>query len=155
MVKEEMAELKIKVPTRWLNFINEYYEVTGRKSDEDLKMMVGAQIEMLMLEDDLLPLKERVRLHDKYHLSDISEIPQWVRDDAAGIPCPVEPRDPWESTVEKIMDNPKFKEIYLRHMKRAPVEAFVKAMEALSLEEVEEVKAALATAPVSKEVAHV
>ena len=142
-----MAELKIKIPERWSNFIHEYYEVTGRKPDEDLEMMMRAQIEMLMLEDDLLPLKERVRLHDKYHLSDISEIPQGVSDEAAGIPRPPHPHDPWKTAIDKIWDNPKFKETCVESMKHAPARAFCEAFEVLSTEEQAEVRAAAAAAP--------
>lgn len=53
--------------------------------------MVKAEIEMPMLEDDWLSIKERVRLHDKYQLSDISKLLQWVRDETAGIPHAVKP----------------------------------------------------------------
>jgi len=74
-----------------LNFIDEYCQVTGRDRNVELVTMVKAEIEMPMLEDDWLSIKERVRLHDKYQLSDISKLLQWVRDETAGIPHAVKP----------------------------------------------------------------
>ena len=57
MVKEKMAELKIKVPECWLNFIDEYCQVTGRDRDEELWGMVRGTIECAMIEDAAPPKK--------------------------------------------------------------------------------------------------
>ena len=83
MSKEKKAELKIKVPERWLNFIEEYYSLVDRDRDEDLQSNMEATLEMF-IED--LDAKDRIRLVQKYQLSDIYKISQWIRDEAAGIP---------------------------------------------------------------------
>lgn len=148
MSKEKMTELKIKIPVRWLNFINEYYEVVGRDRDEDLVEMVKAQIEMPMLEDECLPTKERVRLYDKYQLTDIGDMPWWIRDKAAGIPHRVQPvnEDPMEKVVDLLMDNPKFMEEYTRCQKAANKESMIKALRVLPPEDRAAIRAAMPAA---------
>lgn len=142
MVTEKMTELKIVIPERWLNFINDYYQVCGRDRDEDLVMMIKAQIEMPMLEDELLPVKDRVRLHDKYLLSDICEISPRTRDEAAGISRPGKPEKTpddlrFERAVHCVVNKPEWKGIYTQHLK----DAFLRGMELLSPEEINELQA--------------
>lgn len=80
-----MAELKIKIPERWMNFIDECYEVTGRNRDKMLRGWMRAAIEAEIEDRTQLSLKERIRLVDKHKLTDIHQIVQWERDEAAGI----------------------------------------------------------------------
>ena len=103
MSKEKMVELKIKIPERWMNFIDEYYLVTGRDRNEDLTKMVKSQIEMPMIEDDLLSINERLQLVEKYQLADIYKIPQWARDKAAGIPRKPEPAPQKTTALDPIV----------------------------------------------------
>jgi hypothetical protein len=85
MVKEKMAELKIKIPVRWLNFIDDYYQVTGVNREKDMMSTMESIIEGFMIENrDCLSLKDRVRLVEKHKLTDIHTIRQWERDGAAG-----------------------------------------------------------------------
>jgi hypothetical protein len=141
MVKEKMVDLKIKVPARWSNFIDEYCQVTGRDRDEELMIMLRTQIEMPMLEDDRLSRVDRVRLHDKYQLSDISKLPQWLRDEIAGIPRDVlaNPKDAFVIKLTSLlMKNPTFKEAQDRHFK----EAVMEGIDALTPDERVELQAA-------------
>jgi len=142
MVTEKMTELKIEIPERWLNFINDYYQASGRNRDEDLVMMIKAQIEMPMLEDKLLPAIKRVRLHDKYSLSDICEIAPGVRDEASGISRPGKSEKTlddlsFERIVHCVVNKPEWKDIYVQHLK----DAFFRGMELLSPEEIHELQA--------------
>jgi hypothetical protein len=88
MTTEKMAKLVLEVPERWANFIDEYFQVTGYNRVEDLTSNVE-RIMGLYLAD--LPPKEQVSLAEKYRLSDIYDIPQRVRDAAAGIKCADKP----------------------------------------------------------------
>jgi len=144
MPKEKMAELKIKIPTRWLKFISEYYEITGINHDEDQRSNVMSII-YTFIED--LDAKDRIRLVEKYHLSDIYEIPPGVWKEAAGIPRTVKPvPDPWENIAclvsHLLVNNPKFKESYSRYRE----EAIIKTLEELTPEEKTEIKAAILSA---------
>jgi hypothetical protein len=145
MSKEKMAELKIKIPARWLDFIEENYQVTGEDRDKDLLSHVKCLIEMLM---DELDDKDLMRLVDKYQLTDIREIPQWIRDEAAGIPRKVEPEtdDPMREVARVILKNPKFKEAFNQYQKSAETESFIKALGVLSPEERAELRAVEARA---------
>ncbi|MGB8219236.1 MAG: hypothetical protein WCE46_02500 [Methanoregula sp.] len=78
-----MAELKIKVPERWTNFIDEYYEVTGINREMDMMSSMESIITGLMIEGGQISLNDRVRLVDKYKLADIYKIDPWVRDTVA------------------------------------------------------------------------
>jgi hypothetical protein len=82
MSKEKMAELKIKIPARWLNFINEYHEVAGLDFDENMQDTIKAAIEGWMIPE--LSAKDTIRLVEKYRLTDLYEISQRDRDEAAG-----------------------------------------------------------------------
>lgn len=79
-----MTELKIKIPERWLNFINDYYEVTGKNRDKDMCGTIKAAIEGVMIPD--LDVKQMIALVEKHQITDIREIAQWERDEAAGFP---------------------------------------------------------------------
>jgi hypothetical protein len=146
MSKEKMVKMEVEIPERWMNFIDEYCQVTGRDRNQELIKTIKAEIEIPFLEDECLSKKDRVRLYDKYQLSDISKLPQWVRDEAAGIPWKPEPRSPWAAAVDKIMGNQKFKEAYAECMKHARTEAFLKAVKSMSPEEKAEVWAATPSA---------
>jgi DNA-binding Lrp family transcriptional regulator len=145
MSKEKIAELKIKIPARWLDFIEECYEVTGMDRDEDLLSWTKCRIEMFM---DKLDAKDLVRLTEKYQLTDIREIPQCVRDEAAGIPHKVEPEtdDPMREVARVILKNPKFKEAFNQYQKSAETDSFIKALDVLSPEERAELRAVEAKA---------
>jgi predicted secreted Zn-dependent protease len=79
MSKEKMVELKIKIPERWANFIDEYYKVTGVNREKDMMSSIESIITGLMIEGGRISLKDRVRLVDKYKLADIYKIDPWVR----------------------------------------------------------------------------
>jgi hypothetical protein len=121
MSKEEMVELKIKVPARWVNFIEDYYQVTGRNRDEDLRSSVFASIEGFMLPE--LNAKDKIRLIEKHQLQDICKIRPVDRDEAAGITIPAKHVDPNEAIAERaasiLAKKPKFNEAYDRHIKAA------------------------------------
>lgn len=102
--KDEIVELKIRIPKRWADFIDEYCQVTGRDRDQELVTMIKVEIEMPMIEDERLSKKDRVRLVEKYQLSDIYKIPQWVRDDAAGIPREVKPKPEPKTRVKTLIE---------------------------------------------------
>ncbi|AGB03027.1 hypothetical protein [Methanoregula formicica] len=82
MAREKMAELNVKLPARWVNFLDEFYSVSGMNRDKNLRewmmAVIGANVEEL-------DAKDRILLIEKYQLTDICEIPQWIRDEAAGI----------------------------------------------------------------------
>jgi hypothetical protein len=143
MTKEKMAELKIKVPARWVNFIEECYHVNGLDRNVDLRDNVRALVEMLT---DELDTKDLVRLHDKYQLSDIRKISQRTRDEAAGIPRKVEPLDLQTGIVDKIVtilsNKPEFEEARSRHFKLAIKESIA----ALTPGEIAEIQAAASSA---------
>jgi len=131
-----MVELKIKIPARWLNFINEYHEVAGRDLDENMQDTIKTAIEGFMISE--LSAKDKVQLVEKYQLADIYEIEQWERDEANGIPREVAPttNTPKRETVRLLMDNPKFmeafKESYKKHLHDAEVDSFITALDMLS-----------------------
>lgn len=139
MESEKMAELKIKIPERWMNFIDDYFEVTGRDSDEEFKDCIRATIEMFIGD---LDNKETVRLVEKHHLEDIYKISQRLRDEVAGIPHPAEPAHPWKGVVDLLVANPKFKESFYKHQESAIKKAFIEAFKELSSEEAAEIRAA-------------
>lgn len=143
-----MAELKIEIPERWLNFIEEYYQVTGRDRAEDLIETVKTMIEMSMLDDDLLSAKEEVRLHEKYQLSDIKEISPLVRDEAAGIPRKVKPTtdDPMRKVAHLLANNQKFKRSFYQYLHSAETDSFIRALDELSPEERTVIQAAMSSA---------
>ena len=145
MAKEKMAELKIKIPARWLNFINEYHEVAGRDLDENMRDTIKAAIESWMIPE--LSAKDTIRLVEKHNLSDIYEIPQWDRDEAAGIPRKVPTANNTKrEAVHQLMNNPKFKESFKKHLDDAEVDSFIAAMDVLSPEEMATVKAGILSA---------
>lgn len=80
MAREKMAELKIKVPAHWLNFINELYEIADMDRDGELAGWIKSGLEC---DIEGLSAEDRVRLVEKHKVDDIYEIPQWVRDRAA------------------------------------------------------------------------
>ncbi len=66
--------LKIQVPQNWLDFIDEYYRITGKKRDTDLMSNIWANIEGLMLDEmGGLSGAARDRLVKKYDLRDPSK----------------------------------------------------------------------------------
>jgi hypothetical protein len=86
MAKDKMAE--IKVPARWIAAFNEIYQTLGWDFDEEVQGWLKAGLQADICE---IPGKERIRMVEKYNLSDVYEIPQWVRDEAAGIKRKPEP----------------------------------------------------------------
>jgi len=137
---KKLAELKIKVPARWFNFINEYYEITGINPDRDQRGNVKSVI-CMFIED--LDAKDRIRLVEKYHLSDIYKIPPGIYDEASGIPRTVKPVSERENIAclvsNLLVNNPKFKESYNRYQK----DAIVKALEELTPKAKAEIRAAI------------
>jgi hypothetical protein len=99
MPKEKMVELKIKLPARWVAFMEDFYQVTGMERDRDLRSTIKASIEGFMLPE--LNAADTVRLVEKHQLADIYEIPQWLRDEAAGIPRKVKTKNPNEALAER------------------------------------------------------
>jgi hypothetical protein len=91
MPKEKMAELIIKLPARWVNFIEDYYKVTGVNREKDMKGTIASNIQGFMIEDDRLSLKDRIRLVEKHKLTDIYEIPGWAREEVSNIKPEPEP----------------------------------------------------------------
>ena len=124
-----------------MKFIEEYYQVTGRDRDEDIAGWMKA-----MIESDISDLnaKDRIWLVEKCQISDIYEIPQWVRDEAAGIKREVEPANPLQKVSHMLTNNQNFKESFYRYLKSAEEDAFIKALEELPPEEMAEVRAAAA-----------
>ena len=89
MSKEKMAELKITIPARWLNFMRETYNVLGLDFDKEMRSMVKGSIEVGI---DLLAPEDTIRLVEKHKIEDVYKISQWERDKAAGIQRNVEPK---------------------------------------------------------------
>lgn len=71
MAKEKMATLKIRVPARWADFIEEYYRITGLNRDDDMRSDIASCMEGFMLESGNLSIPERIRLFEKYQLQDV------------------------------------------------------------------------------------
>ncbi|AGB02405.1 hypothetical protein [Methanoregula formicica] len=71
MVKEKMATLKIRVPARWAEFIEEYYRITGLNRDDEMRGNIASSMEGFMLESGEISMLERSRLIEKYHLLDV------------------------------------------------------------------------------------
>ena len=75
-MSEKMAKLKIKIPGRYLNFIAEYCEITSQDRKSTMLDMVTASM-VMFIED--LDVHDRVRLVDKYQLTDVYTIPDWIQ----------------------------------------------------------------------------
>jgi len=86
MAKDKMAE--IKVPARWVAAFNEICQTLGWDFDEEIQGWLKAGLQADICE---IHGKDRIRIVEKYNLSDVYEIPQWVRDEAAGIKRKPEP----------------------------------------------------------------
>jgi hypothetical protein len=75
-MSEKMGKLKIKIPGRYLNFIDDYCEITGQDRKSAMLDMVTASM-VMFIED--LDQEDRVRLIGKYQLTDIYKIPDWMQ----------------------------------------------------------------------------
>ncbi len=137
--KEKMAELIIEIPERWLNFINDYCEVTGTNRDTELAGNIEGIIYMFT---DELEVKDMVRLVEKHHLTDIRKIAPRERDEAAGIPRRVKPVDPMGDAISLVVGKPEFEVAYKRLVK----EAFLEVVRTLPPEELAMVTTALSSA---------
>jgi hypothetical protein len=135
MVKEKMAELKIIVPTRWLNFIDDYYQVTGVDRKEDMMSTMESIIRGFMIENDHLSLKDRIRLVEKHKLKDIHPIAQWERDEAAGIKRKPEPIP----QITQVKD-PVASEALAESLAPFAVKVAWKLLNGMTLEEIERFK---------------
>jgi hypothetical protein len=75
-MSEKMGKLKIKIPGRYLNFIDDYCEITGQDRKSAMLDMITASM-VMFIED--LDQEDRVHLVGKYQLTDIYKIPDWIQ----------------------------------------------------------------------------
>ena len=80
MSKENMAELKIKVPERLANFLDDIY--TTRRLNRDKELREWAE-SLILAEYEVLDFADRIRLVEKHKVEDRYPIAQWEREAAA------------------------------------------------------------------------
>ena len=133
---EPMGELTIKVPVRWIQFVEDYFAVTGTDRDAEMRGWVEAFL-LTFIED--LDAKDRLRLVDKHRLTDICETPGWVREEAAAIEKPAAAVPPVsnnqiERAIEMLVKRPEFRADFISNGNAA----LTRGMKMLSNEELGE-----------------